>query len=53
MTIIDRFMVGVGYGATALGIILILGAFFVFLCSLAAIFGRAFGEDEDEDGEDE
>ena len=52
MTVFDRFVLGLGYGATALGIILIVSAFFVFLCSLAAVLGKAFGENEDEDEEE-
>lgn len=51
MTVFDYFVLGLGYGATALGIIIMLGLVIVFLCSLAAIFGRVFGDDkEDEEG---
>ncbi len=51
MTIIDRFMVGVGYGATALGFLMFLGIVFVVLVMLAGAittFAAKVEEDDDE-----
>ena len=49
MTILDRFILGLGYGATAIGLLMILSAFFVFLVSLASIFGAIAKHNEGED----